>query len=277
MQDINSALEHYSLLDKSFKNKIKYLIPDSLRNKIHPRKFHCFCIGAPKSGTTSIAGLFNKYYRSSHEPERRAIIYFMNDHFKGLKSDHEYMNWLKIRDKRVWLDMESNCFLGYRIDLLIRAFPNSKFILSIREPLSWLDSMINHTINYPPTSEEVIRLWHSIYFLPEKYPHTSKDQVLKQYNVYSLEAYLRYWSHSIKSVLENIPSKQLLTVKTNEFEENKLSIAQFLNIPESSLDFKSSHLNKAPRKYNLLSKIDREFIHEQRDKYCGELIEQFNL
>ncbi len=269
--------EHYSELDNDIKNKIKYMIPDSIRNLIQPRQFQCFCIGTPKSGTTSVAGLFDKHFRSSHEPERRSIIFFMNDHYHGKYSDDEYVEWLKKRDRRVWLDMESNCFLGYRMDLLYRAFPDAKYILSVREPLSWLDSMLNHTINYSPASEDVIALWHRIYFKPEQYPHQTIEQPLKDAGVYSVEAYLRYWSDSIKSVLNTIPESQLLIVKTHEFKDRTLDIAQFLGVDPIKIDLTSGHLNKAPQKYDFLKLLPPDFITEQLSKFSAETCEKVNI
>lgn len=269
--------EHYSELENDVKNKIKYLIPDSLRNLIHPRQFQCFCIGTPKSGTTSIAGLFDKHFRSSHEPERRSIIFYMSDHYHGKYSDDEYVMWLKKRDRRVWLDMESNCFLGYRMDLLFRAFPDAKYILSVREPLSWLDSMLNHTINYSPASEDVIALWHKIYFQPEQYPHNTIEQPLKDAAVYSLEAYLRYWSSSIDSVLTTIPESQLLIVKTHEFKDRVGDIAHFLAVDSSKIDLTSGHLNKAPQKYHLLNQLPQQFIVEQLNQFTAGTCEKVDI
>jgi hypothetical protein len=255
--------DHYRQLDWNLKNRIKYLIPDNLRNLVQKRHFHSFCIGTPKSGTTSVAGLFDKNYRSSHEPERRSLIFFINDHYKQKITDEQYVAWLKKRDKRVWLDIESNCFLGYRIDLLYRAFPHSKYILSVREPLSWLDSMINHTINYSPASEDVIALWHKIFFRPDQYPHPSIEQPLQQAQVYSIEAYLRYWSMAINAVLETIPDDQLLIIKTNELQAKADKLASFLGVETHSLDFSSGHLNKAPAKYDLLEKIPPDYLQQK--------------
>lgn len=264
-------------IGESVKSQIKYSIPNSIRNKIHPRKVHAFCIGTPKSGTTSIAGLFDKNYRASHEPERVKLIHLIHKHYHGDVSDAEYIHWLKKRDKRIWLDLESNCFLGYRPDLLFKAYPDSKYILSIRSPVSWLDSMLNHTINYPPKSELVIKYWHSIFFKPEEHPFSQFDAELKKHEVYSIEAYLNYWANSVQSVLDSIPEEQLLIVKTHEFLNKITDIANFLNIDAKSFDKQSGHLNKAPEKYNLLELVDSGFLEATKERLCGKLIKQLDL
>jgi hypothetical protein len=271
------AKEHYSELDRPLKNRIKYLIPDGIRSIIHPRSFHSFCIGTPKSGTTSIAGLFDKHFRSAHEPERRSLIFYINDHYHGRISDQSYIEWLRKRDRRVWLEIESNCFLGYRVDLLYRAFPNSKYILSVREPLSWLDSMINHTINYSPSSEEVIALWHRIFFQPQNYPHPKIEQPLIQAGVYSLEAYLRFWSRSINNVLNTIPAEQLFIIQTQELKKKSEDIADFLGIDPKTIDFSSGHLNQAPAKYHLLKQLPQSHIVTMLSKYAAETCQRLGF
>lgn len=261
----------------SFVNQIKYALPNALRNKIHPRQTHAFCIGTPKSGTTSIAGIFDNNYRSSHEPERVELIELIHKHFNKQVTDSQYINWLKLRDKRIWLDIESNCFLGYRPDLLYSAYPNSKYILSVRNPLSWLDSMLNHTINYPPKSELVIRYWHDIFFQPNKYPHCKYDSALKENAVYSIEAYLRYWSKSITSIIKHIPETQLMILKTKELKENDLEISSFLSIDINSLDHQMNHLNKAPEKYQLLNLVEPEYLDDTCTKFCQDIIDKLDL
>ena len=270
---------HYDDLNKSLKNRVKQYIPDPLRKLAHPRRFHAFSIGTPKSGTTSVAGLLDKNFRASHEPERVQIIHLINDHYNKRISDEQYVKWLQQRDRRVWLELESNCFLGYRYDLLLRAFPKVKYVLSVRDPVSWLDSMMNHTINYPPKSEEVIKFWHGIFFKPEQFPHSSHDSILKEHEVYSVEAYLNYWATSVSSALDTIPNEQLLVINTKNLIDNKHKLAEFLGFSAESLDTQSGHLNKAPSKYHLLDKIDKTYVESIYQKYCADVVkrlEQFS-
>ncbi|MGX5172730.1 sulfotransferase [Aliikangiella sp. IMCC44653] len=247
---------------------IKYLIPDTIRQKIHPRQLQAFSIGTPKSGTTSVAGLFNQHFRSSHEPERIELIHVIHRHFHGKMSDEAYVKWLVKRDKRIWLDIESNCFLGYRPDLLFKAYPKAHYLLSIREPLSWLDSMLNHTINYPPPSEQVIAYWHDMFFRPSEHPHQAEDKALREHNVYSIEAYLKFWSSAVTRVLDCIPKEQLLIVPTKQMKSMANEIAAFLNIEPAKLDYSAGHLNKAPAKFNLLELVDTNYVAQRHAEFC---------
>ncbi|MCW8879487.1 MAG: hypothetical protein OQK51_20715 [Kangiellaceae bacterium] len=267
---------HYDDLNNSLKNRLKQYVPNSLRKLFHSRRFHAFSIGTPKSGTTSVAGLLDKNFRASHEPERVQLIHLINDHYNKKVSDEQYVNWLQLRDRRVWLELESNCFLGYRYDLLLRAFPNVKYVLSVRDPISWLDSMMNHTINYPPKSEEVIKYWHGIFFRPEQFPHSNHDNILSEHSVYSVEAYLNYWAHSVSSALDTIPPKQLLVINTKQLINNKHKLAQFLGFSDDLIDDQSGHLNKAPNKYHLLDKIDKAYVEEVYQKYCAGVVNKLD-
>ncbi len=253
-------------------NQVKYLLPDRLRNNIHPRLLHAFCIGSPKSGTTSFAAIFDQNYRASHEPDRVDMIKVINTHYQNIISDQQYIDWLIKRDKRIWLDIESTGFLGYRPDLLYRAYPDSKYILTIREPLSWMDSMMNHTINYPPTSEDVIAMWHEIFFQEKLNPFSEKDRVLKQHKVYSIEAYLKYWSQSFQSIVNTFPEDKLLVMKTEDIKSKPELVADFLDVSTSTLNLGDGHKNVAPEKYNLLSLVSDEYIEEMLEVHCRSSI-----
>jgi hypothetical protein len=269
-------VSQFNLIKYKITSAIKYLIPNSVRQKIHPRELQAFSIGTPKSGTTSVAGLFNKHYRSSHEPERIELIHVIHSHFNGKMTDDAYVRWLVERDKRIWLDIESNCFLGYRPDLLYKAYPQASYLLSIREPISWLDSMLNHTINYPPPSELVIEYWHNMFFRPNEHPHKAEDRALIAHKVYSIEAYLKFWASAVSRVLDCIPKEQLLIVPTKQMKSMANDIASFLNIEESKLDYSAGHLNKAPAKFNLLELVDDNYVNQLHSEYCLPVLERLD-
>ena len=115
------------------KNLLKDLTPTFLRQILSPKKLNILCIGTPKSGTTSIANLFSKDYRYEHEGERYPHVVRIFEHYSGKISDAEYQQHLKKRAHRLWLDIESNCFLGYRIDLVYKVFPNAIYITGLKQ------------------------------------------------------------------------------------------------------------------------------------------------
>ena len=50
------------------------------------------------------------------------------------------------RDKALWLEMEASAFNVHVLDLLVQEFPHARFILTIRDCYSWVDSALNHQL-----------------------------------------------------------------------------------------------------------------------------------
>ena len=54
-------------------------------------------------------------------------------------------------------------------------------------------------------------------------------------------------------------------------------IAYFLNIAPTRIDFQLDHLNKAPKKYNLLEQLDKSFLEQSCKQYCTEMVDKLAL
>lgn len=259
------------------KNLLKDLTPAFLRQIISPKNLNILCIGTPKSGTTSIANLFSQGYRYEHEGERYPHVKSIHDHFSGNISDETYKKHLKKRAHRLWLDIESNCFLGYRIDLVYKVFPKAKYILTIRDPFSWLNSIFDNNLNFPVNNGFTEKLWHEYFFKPNQYDFSSNEIVLKDLNLYPLDAYLNYWVEANKTAIDAIPSSQLLIIYTNQISHKLDELSKFLNIDENSLNTERSKMNVTERKYNIMDKLDTLYVKERIEAVCGEFINSYSL
>ena len=47
------------------------------------------------------------------------------------------------RDRDRWLELDSSALNYFFLDIFVDRFPESRFVLTLREPLSWLDSVFN--------------------------------------------------------------------------------------------------------------------------------------
>jgi len=259
------------------KYHIKNMIPSAVRQKVHPRKIQAFCIGTPKTGTTYIASIFEQHYRAAHEPEDIVIVDKMYQHYHHQLTDDEYSRFLRRRDKRLWYDIESSCYLGYRSDLLHQAFPNAKYILTVREPKSWLDSNFNDNINYP-ASNPFNAYWHKVLFEPHKYSYTRYDAVLQEHNLYPLDAYLTYWVSANSSVVQAIPENQLLILDTRKLNSSVKRLADFLKIDHDTINAQTTYRNKTEKKYDIINLIDANYLQDRIDTLCSEWTSKlFNL
>jgi hypothetical protein len=122
-----------------FKNIIKKLTPKNLKNKIKRKlvkgKTKYFCVGRNKTGTTSLKKAFENLGFIVGD-QRKAEILYDRYYFKGVfEPIIEYC-----KTAQVFQDVPFSYPETYKY--LDRAYPNSKFILTIRDnPEQWYNSV----------------------------------------------------------------------------------------------------------------------------------------
>jgi hypothetical protein len=235
-----------------------------------PREFHCYGIGSEKTGTTTIAGMFDKNYRSGHETDPAKTTQLMIDYIEGLIDEEQVKAILRKRDKLLNLEMESAHPLIYVSDLLPQTFPEAKFIITIREPYSLLESRLNwdRTSTHPAWKN-----FKDYFFGRHHMGYEKEEEILKGYNLYSLDTYLSQYADHYRHVFNNIPEERRIFIKTGELNEAPGKIASFLGIDEHSLQMVHSNSNR--HKVKILQQVDQSFVREKIWKHCSELIQRF--
>lgn len=238
------------------------------------RRFQAYCIGLPRSGTHSIAYILAKNYRSSHEPRSHDTIIHLLQYLNNNYSRKKMEAIIRGRDKFLDLEMESTHYLHYVADLLLKINPKSKFILTIREPFSWLASEINQN------NRVIVRQnWDALEnFKYSGYNNkfTKEDEGLKAIrNTYPVASYLSYWRDHITEVINVIPEPNLLIINTRKINEDAHKIADFLSIPPDDLNMSRIHSDKKDKKsFDLYSIVNENYVKEQVNKYCSKLADE---
>ncbi|MDZ4763333.1 MAG: sulfotransferase [Chloroflexota bacterium] len=248
------------------------------RNRLHPRKLHAYAIGLPRTGTHSLKDLFAKHYRALHEPMRREMIDLIYAReIEGL-SDDEQIRRLRQRDRQLWLEMEASNHVSIFAPLLAQMYPAAKFILLLRDPYSWLSSMLT------VAEEDFIRQpqmgpWReknvTAKFGYGRLSYGDYDEPMRQRDLAPLVGYIRYWQSIYAHILTRMPTDQLLLVYTHQISSDLERIAQFIGIPVETLDRDSSHKNARAKKSTLIDEIDRNYLEMQVQAICGELMAQY--
>ena len=238
-----------------------------------PRRFHAYCVGTSKSGTTSLADMLSASYRAAHEPEPVALIEKILDAAAGAICGDELEQYMKERDGLLRLEFESSQLLLYVIDILCNTFPHAKFILTLRDCYSWLDSVTNHEL-----TRAINPAWRRMAehrFRGHELTHSAAEQVLADRGLYTIEGYLSYWAEHNRTVLQRVPSERLLVVRTEEIRHRIAEIADFLGIPPDTVDPSASHTNKAVARTNILQQIDPDLIEQQVAEHCADLMKEY--
>lgn len=257
-------------IQRDFKDLVRYWTFPHL----HPRRFHAYGVGSPKSGTHSLEAVFSRHYRTWHEPERERFMRIITARADGDMSTDEAREQVRRLDRSKWLELNSSWLNFFLLDLLLELHPQAKFILTIRDCYSWLDSALNHILTRPEADyHERFHKWYAGSLWTG--PHQDGDRVLEEYGLWPLDGWLRFWSEHNTRVLALVPSDRLLIVRTREIGQDIPKMAEFLGVPLETLDTTRSHEHKALKKYGLLSKIDPDYLQDRVDARCKDLMERF--
>jgi len=243
------------------------------------RQRHLFCVGLPKAGTESIARLFDRSFRSVHEPRYVESIELACAFEAGQLSTHEVTDALIARDREMRLDMEASHVMARFAPSLADTFKDARFILTIREPISWLDSEINQCINYPNSNTASgfapwIRL-RNVCYGPIPADRPSEELALETYQLHSLDGMLGYWQRHISGVLKGVPRDRLLVLRVEDLSNSLEQIAKFADVPGSSLAAERSHSHKAAVRHRVLSGIPADYLRSKVAQHCSALCDVY--
>ena len=237
------------------------------------RQAQLYCIGTAKSGTHSMDALLSSHLRSGHEPESDEIIDVILANAAGRMDDSEVDYYLLLRDRRLSLELDSSQLNIFLLHKLVQLFPNAKFILTIRDPYSWLDSFINHQLTHSASDKWIA--FRDFRFRPDLYVHQPEEAVLKDHGLYTVDGYLSYWGWHNRKAIAVVPEQQLLIVRTDQITEQVDEIAAFAGLPKGRLRKEKSHSFKAPKKLGLLDRVDQQFLKAKVAEHCGGLVTRF--
>jgi len=241
-----------------------------------PRELQAFGVGLPKTGTVSLANLLSANYRASHEPETWILTHVLKSAM--LSSDrkmtlHERIAVLKARDQVLNLMFESNFVLGLLIDTLYAAFPTARYILTVRNCYTWIDSEINQqyvTGHRQPWS------FLADYRYGAQRNYQKEDICLEQYNLYPVSEYFSYWAGHIKKVIATIPATQLLVVRTEDLSRRTGEIADFLGVSHYSMSVEQAHSHERRHKpLNIFDLVGEGYLESQASFYCKDIMNEF--
>ena len=217
--------------------------------------------------------LLGGHLRSAHEPESDEIIDVVLANAAGRMHDSELQYYLLLRDRRLSLESDSSQLNIFLLHKLVQLFPCARFILTIRDPYSWLDSFINHQLTHS-ASDQWLAL-RDFRFRPDLYVHQPEEMILKDHGLYSIDGYLSYWGWHNRKAIAVVPEEQLLIVRTDQITERVDEIASFAGVPKARLQKEKSHSFKAQKKFGLLDKVDRQFLDDKVAEHCGGLVARF--
>jgi hypothetical protein len=244
-----------------------------------PRKVQAYCVGTPRSGTVSLYEMFKENYLAAHEPESRFLTGKIMDFLEGTINRDQMLQYLRHRDRRLGLEMESSYINFEVVDLLVKLSPETKFILTIRNVHSWLDSFINLLLNKPEflTNRKRYALRHMRLRLDDnRFQFSAYDRALQDLGMFPLEGFLSYWTLHNNKILTSVPKNRLFVVRTQDIGNRAQEMEEFLHLDKGSLK-RSVKANPAIARHSVLDKLDPQYLQAKIDEHCSDLMLRFSL
>ena len=235
-----------------------------------PRRFHCYCIGAAKTATTTVSAMVSDNYQSLHEADieitNRTIIAYLENAI----SEAELEEFLKNRDRKLHLELESTHSLIYVSKQLADLFPEALFLVTVREPMAWLRSRLNfHFKKHPAEWEE----YRQFFWMNKVDKYAPEEALLKQHELAPLHIYLEQYAEHYQLVSEYIPDDRCLMLRTDQISGDSEKIATFLGINPGNLRVAQS--NAEPNKAAFIDQLDEKFVVQSIWKYTRPIIEKY--
>jgi len=260
-----ASLRAVSAAVRSFKRLVKR---SPLWPILRPRRFHAYCVGPAKSGTVSVNGMFSSSYRSGHEAAFLEVIEMAISRLDGRLTPQAAMRRLRKRDRKLQLEMDSFNQLSVFVEELVEAFPRAIFLLTVREPRSWLRSIVNQHLNVDVSNRAPERRLRQLFFGPPGATYSSGEEELERLGLFPLDGYLSGWSAHYRRVMDAVPSQRLLVIRTKNLSGSVDRLAEFLSIAPDSINTERSHMHRCPRDHGVVGRLDSGLVEDKVASNC---------
>lgn len=245
----------------------------SLSSHLVPRRFHAFNLCVGKSGSHSVYGIFQAHYRAAHEPYAQIVLDANEAQRAGKISAAEKHAFLLRRDRALWLELEASPFLIMNVRELVELFPDAKFILTLRDCYSWLNSTINFSLATRTTVRHASQ--RTAIFGNPQYTYSPAEELLRECGLFTLDGYLKFWATHNQNALDAIPPAHRIVIRTSELASSVGRIADFLDISPQTLDATQAHRFRTGADYGILQRLDRSFLEHKIQTHCRVLMSEY--
>jgi hypothetical protein len=242
------------------------------------RRFRLINASLPKTGSTSIAGLFSRNFRAVHEfliDEAAAVIY---DYCRGHLDAAALRRFVLDRDAAGGLEVDSATFNHWYAEILVAQYADARFLLLFREPSAWVESGFGqawHESRQAHSEGRAVHLWTFYFGKLMAGPDfdialLESVEALRPALPAMVEHGLRFWRRSHERLLEILPPERRLLVDTAELSSCLPQLAAFAGVAVADLDQSSDHLRQREESDALLSSLDPVWFANVVERECGE-------
>ena len=148
---------------------------------------------------------------------------------------------------------------------------DARFVLLLRDTVSWLDSRIEFALRKAPTSvgDESMRARYGRYgesFRPG-------EAALETAGLYPIAAYFRYWTELAEKVMRDVPMDRLCVVRTEDLDVSNERLATFAGVDPSTI--LTVHANHNEQRTGILRTVPEQLVVELAQEHCAPLMQRY--
>ena len=253
-------------------------------SRLTTRRFHAYNVGLPRSGCSSIMGLFSNY-RSIAEYKERESVELITAWKDGWISEETLRRYIHYRHEIGQLEMDTASFNHFYLHILIKDFPQAKFIFTIRDCYTWVNSFLKmisrwkkHFLDIGQNMPDWMLNYGRILFGAYDWDWFNSYEALQENLDFLVELFIKSWAHYNLRILDLLPEERSILVKTSKISYSQAELADSVGVPVDAIT-EYHHINSAPDKIDLLEGFGRARFHTLSYKYEQQVqdrIEIFN-
>lgn len=237
------------------------------------RNFHAYAIGSGKTGTASIAAMFSKHYRSAHEPLPALTNQLVIEYDRGDLHPDAAATLFWARDQDLDLEMDASHPLGFIAPVFAQAIRKHdlQFIVTIRNPVTWIRSRIKYHYTVKPPAWEAFRhhFWWGWPFIWGDEDH----YLYLRYGLCPVASYFKAYEKQYRLIKTHLPPERYLLIATETLNESVSSLARFLGIPPKTIE--PQHVNQSPAMFDPSQSLEDGWLSEMAEEHCPTALEMW--
>jgi hypothetical protein len=211
--------------------------------------------------------------------ERETVIQIVK-RYDGSLSDTAFRAYLLRRDQEGGLEMDAASFNHFYLDLLVEMFPQAKFIFTIREPYTWMNSYCKMLLRYrrlfatqgvPPP--QWMTDYGRILFGTFSWDAFTSLDVFQSQLATLVDGFVRHWGEANRRIFALLPRDRALVLRTYEISTQLDALAQFVGVPRRTLTA-IDRRNVNPDHSNVLQDLEPTFFQERCALYASDILQQ---
>lgn len=236
-----------------------------------PPRFRLYGIGLGKTGTISLCGMFGSHFRSTHEPDWRRIIRLALHPDGSRAGDFFFSPPLQALVAGWGWEMNSSTLNYHLIPLIRRLQPEAKFVLTVRDPVSWVASICRHESTRPRSTHWDWWEMRRFRFRPDLHRYGEADAALEGAGLFPLAGYLHWYARHNRKALDVLPPERLLVTAVDRLSrpDEIARLAAFAGVAPDRLARERSHMHVSDTPFDLFDLVDRGAVEAAAEAICG--------